>query len=228
MKLSLLFRVCGLGCVLTFGVSGLRADIQLADGFRVGRDGRAAGASLSGTKTETGDAIWSPAVGSVPIVFTEAGGGAVRLDPRGADKSAFAFVPIPDAVQLQLEAKVNPGAAPDTNWVGLGFSATATQGLWAAGTLWVSLRPWGDYEVYIAGISVCLTKGSAPRFVPNGDNHLKIAYDSAAKTANVWINGVKVLSDAEVGDYTPRNNFAGIGFLKTASACVDDFKFVGK
>lgn len=228
MNTPRLFRVCGLGCAFAVGTSGLLADVQIADGFRIGKEGRVAGASLSGTKTETGDVVWSPAVGPVPIVFTEAGGGTVRLDTKGADKSSFAFVPIPEASQLQLEAKVNPGNSPDTNWVGLGFSANATQGLWSTGTLWVNLRPWGDYEVYMAGISVCLTKGSAPRFVPNGANHIKLAYDASTKAATVWINGVKVLSDAEVGDYAPRNNFAGIGFLKTTTASVDDFKVSGK
>lgn len=228
MQPSFMSWLRGFGCVFVLGAAGLRADFQIADGFRIGAEGRSLGASLSGTKTEAGDALWSPVVGSVPIVFTDTGGGAVRMDPRGADKSSFVFVPIPNAAVLQLEATVNPGNSPDTNWAAIGFSASATQGLWAAGTLWVSLRPWGDYEIYLAGVGVCLTKGSAPRFVPNGGNHLKIAYDSSAKVANVWINGVKVLDDAELGDYTPRNNFAGVGFLKTVTASVDDFKVGGK
>jgi hypothetical protein len=219
---------CGLsllGCLFLLGESAT-ADTLIKDTFALDSAERTAGSSIAETGVEKGNGAWSKIVGEGQLVFLDQKGGAVGQADGDTESSGFTSVPFSGSRNRPLEilADLNPGTKAGESWVALGFSASATQGLWGAGTLWVTLRANGDFEIFARGTELLLGRGVAPRFKSGEFNSVRLSYDPSTNSASAWINGANVLDEASLEDYSPENRFAGIGFLKTESAVIDDFE----
>lgn len=225
MEISSRYVLPVLGLFL-FSGGAARSETIVKDTFAVNSAERTAGALLAETSVEKGNAEWSKVVGEGQLVLADAKGGAVVQAEGDSESSGFTYVSIPEARggSLEILADLNPGTKPGESWVSAGFSASAGQAFWGAGSLWITLRASGDFEIFARGTEILLGRGVAPQFAKGGLNSVRLAYDPGTNSASAWINGVKVLDEAGLDDFSPQNRFAGIGFLKTESAVIDNFE----
>lgn len=208
-------------------LKGLPNHLVIRDTF-ANSPARPVAGALSGTATEVGGRTWGAAATAVlgTSEVTTATGGA------GAHVAGVPFAPPPDPARpLQVvEADLIVTGA---EWVGLGFSLSATGGYWSHGQLWARLRPDGTYAIHADGLTHELQSGAIPGFRPAGLNHVQLRYDRTANRLSVALNGTDVLSGRRLGDppvaFTPSLAFAGFQ-IQTApgtpagQARVDNFR----
>ena len=114
----------------------------------------------------------------------------------------------------------------------LGFTEHVLQGWWGDGQLWVLVKSNSRYNVNIDGTELSLIGGEKPiptAFDPNGYNTVKLVYDPAAKTAELWINAVRVMGPTAVPNGSdglpPAIHYAGWSAMNASlnETGVDDF-----
>lgn len=120
-----------------------------------------------------------------------------------------------------------------SDWIGIGFSLSATGGYWGHGQVWAHVGPSGTYTVYADGLAHNLKTGTIPGFQPQGLNHVLIRHNRTTNTLSVVINGSIVLFERDLDDppvsFTPSLAFAGFHAQTAAGSAaglakVDNFR----
>lgn len=181
-------------------------NLHIADTFSSG------GGPLHGRLTEIGEATWVARSGarvSSGKVIDSAAIGGVPFNPRT----------LPGNPIVEMSADVNP---TNTGWNAVGFSSSDTRPFWAAGQLWVNLRPQGSYFVH--GDGQVLAQGTIPGSPTGGYHQIDIRFDTGSRLATVQLNGTQVLS--QILALMPNIQFAGFHMHQSAEfgGQVDNFQ----
>jgi hypothetical protein len=174
--------------------------------------------------------------GQGPLHGRPAGGGAVTwiaragaivVDGHVVDSSAIGGVPFdPSALVDDSTAVVAADVDPSVSeWVAIGFTDLAREPFWAAGQIWVLLRPEGIYTVHSNGTTAPLSFGAIPGLSTNGFHQVELRYETATGLVTVLINDTAVVSSQPLS-FTPDIQYAGFHMYRSAEGGgeVDNFQ----
>jgi hypothetical protein len=195
----------------------------IADDFTNATPAQDPGDRLDGTLTPTGGRRWSA---RPSVVF-----GDGDITNVGSDASHVAGVPFvpsqhPNDPVATVEAMVTPRGG---NWIGVGFSRSATREYWSDGQLWMLLWAGGAWNVLANGTAEEIDDGRATVFFPDDFNHLKLQYDAGTERLDAWINDEHVVAGFNVASlrFTPDIRYAGFHLrnpsLSQRTMKLDDF-----
>ncbi len=208
----------------TLSLSGVPNRTVTRDSFANNTGPRAVGAPVSGTQSEFGARTWA-ATGT--LVF-----GTCELTTSiGGDVTHAGGVPFAPPVNpaLPIHAIESDLVLDGTKWIGMGFSPDAAGGLWSSGTVWVLVRPTGEWSAHANGLQMTVGSGVAPTFSPSGLNHVELRYNRTTNQVRVNVNANTVLPDYQLGSFVPSLAFADV-HVQTApgsapgQARVDSFR----
>lgn len=184
--------------------------------------------SLNGTSSEAGGRTWG-AVSTVVMGTSEV---TTSIGGSQEHEAGVPFNPPVDPAKPvnTVEADV---IVTGSDWIGIGFSLSATGGYWGHGQVWAHVGPSGTYTVYADGLAHNLKTGTIPGFQPQGLNHVLIRHNRTTNTLSVVINGSIVLFERDLDDppvsFTPSLAFAGFHAQTAAGSAaglakVDNFR----
>jgi hypothetical protein len=162
---------------------------------------------LNGNKTEKGNLTW------VAHNSVEYGSGVIRNANGGAGGSHIGGVPFildPSRPLATVAAEVK---VYGSEWIGIGFSRSATGSYWSHGRVWMLLRPNGVVTIFADSTNLILHQQTVPNFNPGVYNALAIAFNKTDKTVSAWVNGVKILDNYDLKMHDPFDlNISHTGF----------------
>ncbi len=197
-----------------------------ADSFSLAAPNREVGDALNSTTTDLGNRTWTAATG-----FGMADGHVTNLEGTASLVGGVAFGPSDFSQRVAtVQAVVD---SSQSEWIGIGFSSSATGGYWADGQVWVFLRSNGGLRVRANGTSLVLHSETRAAWA-GGKHLLALAYDRVDKTVRAWVDGEEILgfavSDLDTVGFTPNILYAGVhahggptGYPSGGRAVVDDF-----
>ncbi len=120
-----------------------------------------------------------------------------------------------------------------TEWIGIGFSLSATGGYRGHGQVWTLLKPTGHWSALANGLQHVLGTGQARTFSPTGLNRVALHLDRVQNEVWIEINGETVLAGFPLNDlrFSPSLAFAGVHIQTAAGspggqATVDNFRIL--
>ena len=212
---------------LDFGTAKtLPVGATIAERFTNFSPSREVGDPLNGVAVQIGGRNWTAHPG-----FGFAPGALTNLNTNGSHVAGLPFGP-GDFTQRRasVEALVDPGQG---DWVGIGFSKSATGGYWSHGQVWTLLRSNGLLGVGANGTAHTLYSGFPTAYDPDGPNRLKVEYDRVSNSVRLWLNGVPIQlanNDLDSLSFTPDITHVGIhafkqgGFGAPYQVFIDDFQ----
>jgi hypothetical protein len=177
----------------------------ISDAFTNRSPDREVGDPLHGTATELGNRNWEANLSVVfgANVITNTSTSNSHVAGVKFDSTDYAANPI-----AIVEALVKVAGS---EWIGVGFSRSATGGYWGHGQVWILLKKNGLTEIWANGTQHYLGGPQAPVFYPTGFNKMKVEYDAHSNTFSAWVNDVKLLDlyDLNLKGFKPLITHAG-------------------
>ncbi|MHA6480783.1 S-layer homology domain-containing protein [Paenibacillus sp. strain BS8-2] len=175
--------------------------VAVADALAINGDDRTAGSALSSKTTSIGDKVWR-SVSGLRFAQDEMNSSDSYITSDGVDHP-YAYVPYNPSVETNIEADI---VLQNSSWVAIGYSSENNY-LWTTGQMWVYVAPTGTYQMYKNGMDLVVT-GQAVVSSGTDYTNVKLQYNKATETASLWINGVEVETDLQIGE-VGEINYAG-------------------
>jgi hypothetical protein len=183
--------------------------LAIADDLAANAPNRSLGSSLNGQITPVAAEKWTA---SPQLVFAETEGKQYVTSNAGGYPTAFVpYRPAADATSIEADIVLG-----SEDWSAIGY-ASDTGELWTSGVgaLWAHINKNGTYRVYKNGMEM-IAGGDAAVSAEGNPTHVKLAYNLAADTISLWVNGVKYVDNVEIGELDGEILYAGF-MICTAS-----------
>ncbi|MEM9596394.1 MAG: hypothetical protein AAGD06_19140 [Acidobacteriota bacterium] len=209
------YRICLLllFLVTSFTISGTPAHgaSGWSDTFTNSPPQRTVGDPLHGLAAEKGGVTWRATSGAIFGSGTVVDSGPERFHVGG--------LPFDPASELAGSRATLTGSfdLSGASWVAIGFTSSPELPLWAAGEVWLLLRPNGSFVVRAGGDQHTVTSGMSLDFHPQASNQLSLTYDLAANSVSASVNSHVVLQDGSLDalPYSPSVSHAGFQLQRT-------------